>query len=297
MESNAADEPSPFSMPPTVARPVVEHVTVTDENRIQKWLIAILVPYSVMMTVFAFMFYMKSQNTDALHPLSIIPDLDGEYRNATERRKATSEYRIRIPPGTALAASQITKLGQPIIIGDLEVTPLKIEQAPIIGVSLRKGTEVPETKASSADGLIMSLRLRNISSDVTFYPTDPFFVRRPRDEKDRPYMMIELGNKRFYGGALSYVTDSDFVIREWVQGQDNDHLPLKPGESRETVVCTSPKESVIDAIQSTDDQAVWRIQFRRGFVTYQDKEYSVSAVIGVTFHASDIMKRSDSSKS
>lgn len=297
MSSTPDEESSAFVMPTSPSNRVVEHVTVTDENRIQKWMIAILVPYSIMMTLFAIVFYMKSRNTDAIHPLSIIPDLDGEFRNATERRKATSEHRIRVPPERPLNADQITTLGQPITIGDIEVTPLSIVQAPIVGVSLRKGADEPEIKASTSDGLILSMRLRNVSQDVVLYPTDPYFVRRPRDAMDRPYMFIEVGKRRFYGGALSYITNSDFVIREWVQGQENDHRPLGPGESRETVVCTSPKEPVIDAIRASDNSAIWRVQVRRGFIAYQGKEYSVSAVVGVSFHASDIVKKSAAPKS
>jgi len=33
---------------------------------------------------------------------------------------------------------------------------------------------------------------------------------------------------------------------------------------------------------------LWRVQLRRGLVKHKDKEYSVSAVVGVEFSASDI---------
>jgi len=286
---------NPFAddaMPPNTGeanfRPVVEHVTVTDENRLHKWLIAILFPYAIMMTVFAVMFYFKSRIVDDIHPLMMIPDLDGEYRNATQRKKISgTQHRIRFPADMPLSREQITDLGQPIRVGVLEVTPVSVTAAPIVGVSWRKNMEEPERKQSTAPSLILTLRLKNVSDDVTVYPSDPYFVRRPRDAKDRPYMMVEVGDRKFYGGALSYITDSDMLIREWVEGQEQDDKSLGPGEERETVVCTSPIEPVIDAVKEAGS-AVWRVQLRRGFITYREKEYSVSAVIGVRFQADDV---------
>lgn len=283
-----ADESDPQSPGEPSQQRVVEHVTVTDENRLQKWLIAILAPYAIMMTIFAVVFYFKSRNVEGIHPLMMIPDLDGEYRNSTQRKKAAStEHRIRFPADTPLCAQQVTSLGQPIRIGCLEVMPVSIMQAPIVGFNWKRGADEPVRKQSANPGLILKLKVKNISDDVTLFPSDPYFVRRPRDAKDKPYMMVEVGEKKFYGGALSYVTDSDLLIREWVEGQENDDKPLAPGEERETVVCTSPQEPILDAVKELGT-ATWRVQLRRGFVNYRDKDYPVSAVIGIKFNADEI---------
>lgn len=283
-----ADDAEPGTTGEVTFRPVVEHVTVADENRLHKWLIAILFPYAIMMTVFAIVFYFKSRNVEDIHPLMMIPDLDGEYRNATQRKKVSgTQHRIRFPAEMPLRREQITSLGQSIRVGVLDVTPVSISAAPIVGYSWRKNMAEPERKQSTAPGLILKLKVKNISEDVTLYPSDPYFVRRPRDAKDRPYMMVEVGDRKFYGGALSYVTDSDMLIREWVEGQENDDKPLGPGEERETVVGTSPMEPVIDAVKESGS-ALWRVQLRRGFITFRDKEYSVSAVIGVRFQSDDV---------
>lgn len=272
----------------SVAATVVENVVVTEDNRLQKWAIAILAPYAIVMTVFAAAFYNRSR--DQIHPLSMIPDLDGEYRNATQRMsKTVSELRTRIPPETPLPNSLVTQLGRPIVLGDLEITPLKIEQGPITGYRLAKGMTKPESRTTKGDGLVLTLRLRNRSEDVSFHPTDPYFDRQPRDARDRPYTMVEVGSRRFYGGALPYVFESDTLIREWLQGQENDNQPLLPGQARETTVSTSPKEPVITAVNESPE-TIWRVQLRRGLTRYLDQDYAVTGVIGVRFSPAEITK-------
>lgn len=254
--------------------------------------LAILVPYSMLMTVVALVYYTKYETARSKHPLEEIPDLLGEFRNLQKKGGAKqSSQSLRLPPPDKLELPPhlVTTLGVPITVGAIEVTPIRIERRVPVAFSLEKGKDEPEKIVGANDHLVLHLRLRNVSPDLIFYPSDPYFTRRPKDASDRPYSLVEVEGRKFYGGLIAYSTEHGRVEREWVGGQENDHLPLAPGESRETVVVTHPRDGVIAAVNASKVPALWRIHVRRGMVRFRDTEIPASCVIGVAFSAKDVV--------
>lgn len=291
--------PAPNSPGPAVA-PVLDpaasnsapRVGQTEGRRVSGILLAIIVPYAVLMTVVAITYFKKSRDQDSLHPLELIPDLIGEYRNSAKKSGSRSLY---LPPAAPdpnrpFPPHLTTALGKPIVLGDLEVTPLKIEQRPLVAYRLKKDSSDPEKIVFGKDSLVLHLKLRNISKDVEFQPTDPFFDRRPRDGSDKPYTLIEVRGKAYFGGVIEYVTETGHIVREWLEGQEDDTQPLKPGDERRTVVATHPKEPVIEALGSHEGKALWRVHLRRGLYNFKGNDLSMTGVVGVEFTADDVSK-------
>jgi hypothetical protein len=269
------DQPPP--PPPPLPRPPA---------RRQNWVLPILVPYAAFMTVMALVYYFKYSDALKNHPLENIPDLLGDFQQ--KQTKGSQTRSLRLPaPDQDLPARLTTTLGQPLRVGDIEVTPLSIEYRP--WTAYTKVRNRPEPKSTPIkDTLVLRVRLSNLSRDLTFYPTDPYFDRRPKDEYDRPYVLMDVAGQKFFGGLIEYEPDRGNVERSWLKGQDGDDKPLGPRQSRETVFVTRPKDAVYDAVKKSRSSAVWRVQVRRGLVPYHDTEVPMSAVVGVSFTAADV---------
>ncbi len=145
--------------------------------------------------------------------------------------------------------------------------------------------------------LVMHLRLKNVSRDIDFSPTDPFFDRYydRRSRSAKPYMLLDFAGHKYYGGPIDFLaTDWKQVKRKYIAGQDNDDKPLPPGEERETVICSDPSDQAAAmALKDlgANDPITWRVQLRHGLTEFQGKEYSVTGVVGVRFMAADIKDR------
>jgi hypothetical protein len=121
------------------------------------------------------------------------------------------------------------------------------------------------------------------------YPTDRYFQRRV-SEKEKSYQQVVVGNRHIYGGVLPFPPTSELITREWVDGQDQDHKPLLPGQSRETVFAAPPRAAV--AVSESKESCVWRVQLRRGFVPFRGKDYPTTAVVGVKFDPTEVVRES-----
>src|SRR5262249_13401956 len=171
-------------------------------------------------------------------------------------------------------------------------TPIGIEQRPIrYHVETASGSE---TRAFPQDGLVLHLRLKNVSSDWVFSPTDPLFDRYyepQRDKTAKPYTLVQVGDRFFYGGAMDIVRVARQGKRRYIDGQENDDKPLNPGEERTTVVCTDPRDdTLIPTVLKSAGPMTWRVQLRRGVVPFKGRDRSVTAVVGVEFTAADVKK-------
>jgi hypothetical protein len=273
----ASVEPTP-SEPPHVAKPPAAR---------NSWLLPILVPYAAFMTIMAIVYFVKYASAVQEHPLEYIPDLLGEYQQKQTKGKPQARNLTLPPADQDLPSRLTTSLGRPIRIGDIEVTPLSVEYRPWVGYTKPRGRPQPK-KVPIKDTLVLHLRLRNVSKDLTFYPTDPYFDRDPKSSNDKPYTLVDVAGRKFYGGLIDYQTEANDTERTWLQGREDDDKPLGPGESRETVLVTRPRDAVFDAVKKSQSPAVWRVQVRRGLVLYHDTEIPVSAVIGVSFTAADV---------
>src|SRR5260221_12183774 len=144
------------------------------------------------MTLIAIYYLYKYETfSSKYHPLEMFPDPGIWMDGFPKKKENSSTINIIGPkPETELPDHLKIKLGSssPLRVGDLEVTPVRIEQArPRYYLQSAKGSE-PHT--FSADALVLHLRLRNVSSVWTFSPTDPLFDRyyEPRRDKTaKPY--------------------------------------------------------------------------------------------------------------
>ena len=241
------------------------------------------------MTIMAIMYYVKYSNAVSEHPLEQIPDLLGEFQQKQSKGTPQTRNVPLPPPDQDLPAKLTTTLGKPLRIGDIEVTPLSIEYRPWTAFTKVKNRPEPK-KVAIKDTLVLHVRLRNVSSDLTFYPTDPYFDRNPKGPNDKPYDLVDVGGRKYFGGLIEYVTETGNTERTWLRGQEADDKPLGPGESRETVLLTRPRDGVFDAVRKANAPAVWRVQVRRGLVPYHGTEVPASAVVGVAFTAADVKK-------
>jgi hypothetical protein len=246
---------------------------------------AILIPYAIFMTVAAITYFTKYQNAIHEHPLELIPDLIGEFQRKLSKGASQT---LKLPdPAQQLPPQLVTSLGRPLTVGAIEVMPLKIEYGPWVAYAKERHQDEPE-KRPIRDTLILHIQLRNVSGNLTFYPTDPYFDRRPKHANDRPYTLVEVGPQKFFGGLIEYDTEAGRYEGSWVEGQLDERRPLRPGEVRKTVYLTRPGDGVWNAVRAFDGPSVWRVHVRRGLVTFHDQDLPVSAVVGVRFTAADV---------
>jgi hypothetical protein len=254
------------------------------------WLLIILVPYSIIMTVIVVwlclnIFYFTKPAPP--HPLEYLPDIDGQNPGGKKvesyERPAPEGKGSEIPPQLRLA------LGQTKRFGDLEVTPLQVD---VRKIEIRVGNSNPSPEVA----LVLKLHLKNISTDWAFHPTDPFFVQKwkrgalgiyPLARK--PYTYLEMGNERFYGGPIKWeeAVPPKGDPRHYIKEQHLDQ-ELKPGEEMDTIVCTDPADGVPKQLKSYKGPLLWRVQLRRGREIYQGQAKSATCVIGVEFRDSDV---------
>jgi hypothetical protein len=216
------------------------------------------------------------------HPLSTIPDNFGEFPPA-ERKKIGKSV---VPIDGPLPADLKVALGNTLQLGALEVQPLRVDARSLKVVSVAKdGTERVGPR-DIGRALVLRLRVRNTSTDVTLHPMDPAFTRKA-NERDEPATGLQVGQQVYWGGAIDW-PPRPRVGREFELAQEWDAKPLEPGESREYVVFTDSRRQILDAVRHSASPLLWRVQIRRGLVAYRGKDVPVTAIIGVEFKPEDV---------
>jgi hypothetical protein len=262
------------------------------ESLFTTYLIIILIPYAIFATCVAAYFYWRMMAMP--HPMEYLRDT-GE--NPPAKRGSGSVQEI-ISPETNLPPRLQVALGGQLRVGDLEVQPQKVERRKITICS--ENSRVSPSVTPN-DALVLTLRLRNVSSDVFFTPTDPIFDRQWKGEfgSNRPYTLLEFGSNRYFGGPIKWRPRSNHGQfraddpREYVKGQEHDNQILKPGEERISILCTDPaNREILRALKSHQGPIIWRVHLRRGLVLVSDREVSATAVIGVVFDKKDIVNGS-----
>jgi len=304
LATEPAGVPGPFgtteeapAAPPEEGLPSLRVQPKPRPSRSSGWIIAILIvpliSYSILATVAIIM--LMTQLRNAPHPLEIMPDLEGDNKGDAKRGGKRSSVDIKqTDPEQPLPAKLRAALGRTLAIGDLEVTPLAVERKPIV---IKVGNYAPE---APEEALVLWLRLRNRSSDVTFKPMDRFFARvRPQNASAlKQYTILEMGTRKFYGGPLEWAPlkettgprsskNYEAIVGQLVNEE------LKPGDEMKTFVCTNPKDPVLKALDTYQGPLLWRVQLRRGVVKWTtkdgvDREDSATAVVGVEFTAADV---------
>jgi hypothetical protein len=266
-------------------------------SRSASWLFALvivpLISYSILSTA---MIALLLQRPTSPNSLEILPDLEGDNRGATRLKPKTLRYPVPPPETTPVPPHLRGSLNQTIVVGDLEVTPLRVVQKRI---SFRTGENgIPEP--APEDCLALYLHLRNRSEDVVFKPLDRFFTRwwkASGSGEVPPFTILEMGSKKFYGGPIKWAPSvgEEEQRREAIEtiiGQDLDR-ELKPGEEMTTFICTDPADHAVKALASYQGPLLWRVQVRRGLVKWRtsrgsDREDPATTVVGIDFHAQDV---------
>lgn len=222
-------------------------------------LLIFLIPYAIVTTVAVILLYLKKQEPS----LEVLPDPKPDKESGGPSRRGENIPRVR--PDLKVPPRLLARLRQPVQVGDLEVVPRKVELLP-------------------GNRLCLSLTLRNLSADVDFNPVSDAFLEHHWNvpAAPKPYTFLEvLGTShRLYGG-------------QWQTNGGSQEFPgrLGPGQQMKAYLTTDRRDGPkVRGLDNSRGPLLWRVQVRRGFIRYQGKDVSATAVIGVEFHFQDIEK-------
>jgi hypothetical protein len=214
----------------------------------------------------------------------------------------------RISPLMELPPQLRVTLGKTLHVGDLEVTPQKVEQKHLV-FNYRSGLRSDRADQKS---LVLHLLIKNVSKDAAVRPIDSSFDRawhktstdanavnpdrpdEPPFASTMPYTYLAVRGNNYFGPCPwlpgSAVKPGDTLRDEYVEGQEEDGKTLQPGEELRTVFATNPGDEVPEQLRNYKGKMIWRVHLRRGFVRSDGKDVSATAVIGVEFDMSQVEK-------
>jgi phage FluMu protein Com len=256
-----------------------------------------LLLYAIVISIFAFFIYRHDQQLQEQlrKPFEGVPDVgdDPGVRKSKKVSLTDGKYTQELVK-MQMPESLCTNLGKPLRVGQLRVTPNRVERQRVSVV-----VEASRPEPCPNDSLVLYLDLKNLSDDYAFAPLDNYFDRYWRAGEDPipPLTLLEVSDKyRFYGGPAHWYPRGDpHNRREWVKGRRDQADLLQPGEEKQMFVCTDGYDDKAAAVLfgerlggKYDGPFLWRIRVRRGTVRVGEKDYSATAVIGVRFTHSDI---------
>jgi hypothetical protein len=266
-----------------------------------------LVLYAIVVTIFAAMLYLHQRRIELerRNPFEMMPD-DGDNPGVQKGKKTTRHQYLYDPKLATLPLpdnlrTRLTRDGgEPIRVGELQITPMRVKRERIKVYVQNSAKPEPCT----GDSLVLYLNIKNLASDYAFAPLDNYFDRywKPGIDLLPPLTQLEVGTEqRFYGGpAHWYPRGAENKRREWVEGREAfDAELLEPNEEKEFFVCTDGQDARAEQVLFGEKEGrrvrepyhgrfLWRIRVRRGLVRVKDKDYSATAVVGVEFSDKDI---------
>ena len=288
-------QPAPILEAPSESASIPRPARRT-EARVPWFLILVFVPlllYSIIISIFAYRIYqIAEERGDQLRKrFEMMPD-EGDSPGVQKGKRLT-RYKYDPKATTQPLPDQLcTTLGQPLTIGDLQVTPRRVERQRV-----RVVVEKYKPEPCLSDSLVLYLDMKNLSADYAFAPLDNYFDQHwSSGEPFPPFTLLEVGEKHFYGGPAAWHPRGDLKNkREWVEGRNDLPDVLQPGEDKEFFVCTDgndPRAVAVlfgaNAQNAYHGALLWRIRVRRGLVHVIDKDFPATAVIGVRFSDKDI---------
>lgn len=253
------------------------------------WLYCLVLPllsYAILATVLIIMLWNKSANAPP-DPLERLPDVDGDAPGARPAAGGGQKASWAAPEqynNIAIAPSRQVGLGETLRIGDLEVTPQKVELKTVkVWVETAANPEPCQNPS-----LVLSLRLRNVSDQWAFTPLDNYFDRKPKPGSPKPLTVLEAGSKKFYGGPAPWYPRNrpakNRQDRQWVDGRKNfDDKGLAPGLAEDTIICTDGDGDNFAGVVDDHQNFLWRVHLRRGVVKVGKGLKPATTVIGVHF--------------
>jgi hypothetical protein len=174
------------------------------------------------------------------------------------------QSKTRQSPDAPLPGKNIVALNDSITIGDVSVTPSKVAMSP-------------------EGNLILTLRVKNVSSETRFAPISDSFLK-VNEFRDKPYTYLESNNVgSLVGGYLE--------VKQLKGGDAEGNLG--PNEEAIFRVITTDRpddRAMAKRIAARSEPVTWRVQVRRGLVQFRGRPVSATAVIGVRFNPSTIEK-------
>lgn len=254
----------------------------------------ILLAYGLLMTGAAGFFGYSYFLTDSTpHPFENIPDVYGQYQKADPKQTSLDWLPLDRRPVAELSVPeklQVT-LGNELTVGDLKIVPQKIVRDKLVCVTETKKNR--NERPVPPETIILHLNIQNLSKDLAFHPDDPAFNRAKKDSQPTPLTSL-WHEKRSFCGTFDW-PHAPSVLNEYAVGYESRKDPLKPGEEATYYVHVAPKESVLNYLKPKpkDTQLIWKVQLRKGKLTYQDegnqdRSIWATTVIGVKFQLSDI---------
>jgi hypothetical protein len=248
-----------------------------------------LISYAILATVVILILYLNRPQPYPL--LEGIPDTEGDSPTGRKEIRPIKDEVIAQLDKMDVPDRLRVGLGQTLTLGDLEVTPLRLERKKV-----RVIVEGKDPEPCRHDSLVLSLRLSNVSANHTFTPLDNYFDRYYRTSMhgNPPLTRLDVGPDRFYGGPAHWVPR----VRSWKERKDREWIEdpwrrnfndgLKPGEAIETTICTDGEdERVAVALDDYHGRLLWRVHLRRGMVQLRDRRAWATAVVGVSFTDQD----------
>ena len=266
-----------------------------------------LLLYAILATVAVAFLYLRLASAQPTI-FDQLPDTQGDTPGTRASKSTGKIFSIDQKMATQPLPEKLkVALGSRLVLGDLGVTPTKLERGHF---GLLSETSREKAEPSTYESLKLHLRLENLATDYSFTPMDNFFDRKwaSGEGKATPLTMLQAGTTTFYGGPAKWFSlDSDKKKRpdrEWLEGrQDVDRVGIAPGETVDTFVCTDGWTEAGKAVQlhlfGLDSEGVpkqkpysgnllWRVQLRRGLITYKGRKLPATSVIGVEFTSADI---------
>jgi hypothetical protein len=255
-----------------------------------------LLLYAVLATVTAAWFW-RELNKPHDSPFDALPDVDGDDPGVKKVKTGLRLNYDRKLTTDPLPAHLRVALGQTLRVGDLEVTPERVEHRRVAVV-----TEGFNPEPCPGDSLVLHLRLRNRAAEYAFTPLDDYFDRCWRPPAGLPPLtLLEAGGQRFYGGPAHWRPRGARQPREWVQSRHTGgEAGLRPGAELDSFVCTDGGDPAAvltlfgEDLEGQRRQApykgtlLWRVQVRRGLYEWKGRRVPATAVIGVEFTSEQV---------
>lgn len=166
-----------------------------------------------------------------------------------------------------LPAPNVTELGSPVRLGELEVTPRSIARRPVELLRLQ-GTA--EEDRESSPSLVMTLELANRPTGSTLAPLEPAIVRDSVPALDRSFIEVPGGGRI---AMFRLAIESEWSI------QDQVFPALQPGQTVETILVSEPV-----ALADLKGTMTWHVKLRTA--PYR------TDVLGVRFSVGEVIDRS-----
>ena len=227
----------------------------------QAWL-----SYTILLTAGLAMaiYYIFTAPTSNLESLPDVKPVENVRQLVPEKAK--------MPPGHTLELNQTQRFG------NIEVTPVKVTQGPLVLIGR---DYVEESRKIQKVGTVLKLwlKFKNVSQDQTIAPLDNdlLFYRNPDPKRKAGVLANNFlcpADQKSEQGHLVWVydhnVDDDYDLKGQQLGAE-----LEPGE--ETLIYIPTENSGWDKLQGP---LIWRVHFRKG---YSPKNYGVTTIFEVAF--------------